>query len=453
MVPKVAAKGTSFKGAGLYYLHDKDAKTTERVAFTHTENLATDDPDLALKMMAHTAINQNQIKAANGAARTGRKLTYPVYTYSLSWATDEQPTREQMIEAGQQTLKRLGLDGHEVLMVSHNDEPHPHIHLIVNRVHPQTGKAASLSNDHLNLSRWAEGYEREQGKIRCEQRVLNNEARRQGQFVKDLQSLRPMTFHQWRRQRGRDAFYVRQTTAKNLAAYHAGQHQALRDRHAAQRDDLYDRKEETIRQFRLALREQNRANWSSLYRQQRQEKRALNAAQNTAYSRLRYYLEHRGHDLRGQTRSGARKIVTEAVRAVLGGDNPHGALSRKHEAERAALARSGRRQIMDKIHEINERYREDLKQLTQAQMSERQKVEEGQKRDQRTLDAEHTRQSKQRARDIKEGRDRQQFREEVGKDVSDEFARRVRRRLEQMKKRRAAERSRDKGKDRGRERE
>lgn len=136
--------------------------------------------------MAHTAINQNRIKAASGDARTGRKLAYPVYTYSLPWAPDQQPRQEQMIEAGLQTLKELGLEGHEVLMVAHRDEPHPHIHLIVNRVHPQAGKAASLSNDHLNLSRWAEAYEREQGKIRCEQRVLNNEARRKGRFVKDL---------------------------------------------------------------------------------------------------------------------------------------------------------------------------------------------------------------------------------------------------------------------------
>src|SRR5690606_6197900 len=113
--------------------------------------------------------------------------------------------------------------------------------------------------------------------------------------------------------------------------------------------------------------------------QQRQEKRALNAAQRTAYSRLRYYLEHRGHDPRGRTNSGARKIVIEAVRAVLGGDNPHGALSRKHEAERAALAGEGRAENQDKIREINERYREDLKQLRQAQAAERQKVEQGQK--------------------------------------------------------------------------
>jgi hypothetical protein len=427
MVPKVAAKGTSFKGAGLYYLHDKQARTTERVAFTHTEGLATNDPELALKMMAHTAINQNRIKDANGAARTGRKLTYPVYTYSLSWATDEQPSQEQMIEAGQQTLKELGLDGHEVLMVAHNDEPHPHIHLIVNRVHPQTGIAAALSNDHLKLSRWAEAYERKHGKIRCEQRVINNEARRQGQFVKDRRSLRPMHLPSvaaaaWQGRVLRPPDYGKKSRRLPCRAASGATRPACRTARRSLRS-----KGGTHQAVPGGAPEAKPPKWAELYRQQRQEKRDLNAAQRTAYSRLRYYLEapwprsapshHFGAAKdRGRSRArGARR--RQSARRLS---------SRKHEAERAALAKEGRALIMDQIQEINERYREDLKQLRQAQTAERQKFEQGQKRDERALEAEHTRQSQQRARDIKEGRDRQQFREEVGKDVSDEFARRVR---------------------------
>ena len=55
MVPKIAAKGKNFKGAGDYYLHDKNADTKERVAFTHTLNLPTDDPEKAIRLMARTA--------------------------------------------------------------------------------------------------------------------------------------------------------------------------------------------------------------------------------------------------------------------------------------------------------------------------------------------------------------------------------------------------------------
>lgn len=443
MVPKVAAKGTSFKGAGLYYLHDKDAATAERVAFTRTENLATDDPDLALKMMAHTAMRQNEIKAASGAKRTGRKLAYPVYTYSLSWAPEEEPTQEQMIEAAHETLKVLGLDGHEVLMVAHNDMPHPHIHLIVNRVHPETGKAATLSNDHLKLSRWAEAYEKKHGKIFCEQRVKNNEARRKGQFVKDRKSLGLGHFHRWRRDRIMGAAAARQATAQNLAARHARQRQALADYHTGWKKALYEQKEERIRLLREELKQQNRPYWAELYRRQREEKKALNEAQKTAVGRLRHHLYLRRHDPRTHSRSGRRAMVADALRAVFGQDNPHGALSRKHEAERTALSNATRPKMREGIREINQRYRQDVARTKEAENLETQRQNQAAER--QKLQREQSRESQQLARDIKTGRDKEQFRAEGGKTAKDEFNQRVRQRIKKSKARRERNRGKDKG--------
>lgn len=449
MVPKVAARGTSFKGAGLYYLHDKGASSAKRVAFTHTENLATDDPDRALRMMAHTAMRQNEIKAANGGARTGRKLTYPVYAYSLSWAPDEAPTQDQMIEAARESLTALGLDRHEVLMVAHNDEPQPHIHLIVNRVHPETGKAATLSNDHLTLSRWAEAYEKRQGKIRCEERVRNNEARREGRFVKDRRSLGPGHFHRWRRDRIMGAAAARKATAENLAAYHAGQRQALADQHAARRETLYEDKEESIRLFRAQLKERNRPKWAQMYRRQREEKKALNEAQKTAYTRLRHHLEQRGHDPRSPNRAGPRALIADAVRAVFGRDNPHGALTRKHRAERAALVGETRTEIREGIRDINLRYRQDLARMRESESRETLRQTQQAERD--ALAREQSRQSQQLARDIKTGGDKEQFRAEGGKTAMDDFNRRVAERLKETRKRDTRQRGRDR--DGGRERE
>lgn len=449
MVPKVAARGTSFKGAGLYYLHDKGALSADRVAFTHTENLATDDPDLALRMMAHTAMRQNEIKAAHGARRTGRKLTYPVYTYSLSWAPDEEPTQEQMIEAARETLNTLGLDGHEVLMVAHNDEPHPHIHLIVNRVHPETGKAATLSNDHLTLSRWAEAYEKEQGKIRCEERVKNNEARRKGRFVKDRRGLGPGHFHRWRRDRIRGAGAARRATAENLAAYHAGQRQALADHQAARREVLYENKEEQIRLFRAHLKDRNRPKWAGMYRRQREEKKALNKAQKTAYTRLRHHLKPRGDDPRSRTRTGRKAMVADAARAVFGRDNPHGALTRKHQAERAALVNETRIEIREGIRDINRRYRQDVARMKETESQE--KLRQTQDAQRHALAREQSRESQQLARDIKTGRDKEQFRAEGGKTAMDEFNQRVAERIKQSRKRNAQQRRKDR--DGGRERD
>jgi len=449
MVPKVAAKGTSFKGAGLYYLHDKDALTSERVAFTYTENLATNDPELAIKIMAHTAMRQNEIKAANGGARTGRKLAYPVYTYSLSWAPEEEPTQEQMIEAAQETLKVLGLAGHEVLMVAHSDMAHPHIHLIVNRVHPETGKAAVLSKDHLALSRWAEAYEREQGKIRCEERVKNNEARRKGQFVKDRRSLRLGHFHRWRRDRVMGAVAAREAAARDLAARHARRLEVQREYHAGWKRALYRQKEERIRLLREDLNQQNRPYWSELYRRQRREKKALNEAQKTAVGRLRHHLHLRLHDPRNSNRSGRRAMVADAMRAVFGADNPHGALARKHEAERAALSNATRPKLREGIREINQRYRQDVARMKEAESREKLRQSLAAERD--ALAREQSRESQQLARDIKTGRDKEQFRAEGGKTAMDEFNKRVARRIKKNRERNAQQRGKDR--DGGRERD
>lgn len=434
MVPKIAGKGTSFKGAGLYYLHDKKAATAARVAFTRTENLPTDNAELALRYMAYTAMRQEELKAASGCARTGRKLTQSVYTYSLSWAPGEKPAREEMIEAGRETLKALGLDHHETLMVAHNDEPHPHLHLIVNRVHPATGKAATLSNDRLALSRWAEAYERRQGEIRCEQRVINNAARRQGQFVKDRRSLDAAAFHRWRKEQLRAAFQVRQAEQKNLSAYHQGQRQAL-----------HDEKELRIAARRAEIRARNRPEWAALYRRQAQETRALDQTRRSALSRLMYWMRHRQE-------IGTPGGLAGAFAALRGHYGPvfAGAMRTRHEAERKAMARRVSEQNRQAIREENQAYRAELAHIKQLQAQETRRLKDI-----------HAQQSQDLARGIRERAGEREFQKAAGKEgaqdrdgtsagtMSEEFNERVGRRIRKARKRDEQRR----GKGYGRERE
>lgn len=179
MVPKLAAKGTSFKGAAAYYLHDKGASTSERVAWTATVNLATNNPQAAWRVMAATAKDQAHLKEQAGIATTGRKSADVVLAYSLAWHPDEKAglTREEMLLAAHASIKALGAEHCQALIVAHQDEPHPHLHVILNRVSPKDGRMLSSSKEKLNLSRWAEAYERGRGKIYCEERVANNQAR------------------------------------------------------------------------------------------------------------------------------------------------------------------------------------------------------------------------------------------------------------------------------------
>ncbi len=161
MVPAITAGGRSFRGAALYYLHDKrqpgeaERLTSDRVVWVETVNLPTGDPERAWRIMAHTALAQAELKAAAGTKATGRKLAKPVFAYSIAWHPGERPTKAEMREAARSSLEAQGLE--EAIILCHTDEPQTHVHIIVNRVHPVTGKAATLSNSKLKLSQWAEG--------------------------------------------------------------------------------------------------------------------------------------------------------------------------------------------------------------------------------------------------------------------------------------------------------
>jgi hypothetical protein len=178
MVPRITSKGRSFKGAGAYFLHDLGKATTaERVQFVHTVNMLTDDPDKALKVMAWTAEHANDLKVASGQKLTGRKAQNPVYTYALAWAPDQNPEQAHMVEFGLRSLETLGVAEHEALFIAHNDTDHKHLHVIVNRTHPVTGLMAKMGHDQNLLSRLAQTYEEETGRVYCHERVANNRRR------------------------------------------------------------------------------------------------------------------------------------------------------------------------------------------------------------------------------------------------------------------------------------
>ena len=177
MIPAVAGSGSSFKGAAAYYLHDKDADTRERIAWTHTENLLTNDPEKAWKVMAWTAMHQGTLKKSAGVKATGQKLKAPVYAFSISWHPEQKPDKAHMLATMRQALANLGMADHQAIFVCHNDEPHPHVHAMVNRVHPVTGKAASIGKDWEKFQAMALHYERQHGKIYCPAREKNARGR------------------------------------------------------------------------------------------------------------------------------------------------------------------------------------------------------------------------------------------------------------------------------------
>ena len=189
MIIRIEAPGGSFLGAGNYYLHDKlnqqqaeAARSGERIAlrgqsddrvwFTDTRNTLNSDPERALEEMWRTANDQAYLKLQAGVKRGGRVCEDPVKTISLSWHKDDRPDPQHMVESADAFLKHMGWDGHQAVFVGHNDTEHRHIHIILNRVNPETGRTLDDYRERKRAQVWALAYEKEHDNVRCEEREL-----------------------------------------------------------------------------------------------------------------------------------------------------------------------------------------------------------------------------------------------------------------------------------------
>lgn len=177
MIVRIGKGGKSFKGLAEYLAHDPKARTDERVDWTHTHNLANDDVPSAVDEMLWTARNAELLKQEAGVRAGGRPTEYPVQEVSLNWSPDDKPTREHMIETSKAFLHHMKWQEHQVVMIAHNDKPYAHVHLMINAIHPETGRHLDDSLERRRAQAWALAYEREQGRIYCEQRLINVEDR------------------------------------------------------------------------------------------------------------------------------------------------------------------------------------------------------------------------------------------------------------------------------------
>jgi len=85
----------------------------------------------------------------------------------ISWRDGEHPTNTQAFEAGRAALASLGLDAYQHVMAVHREETgNDHLHVAVNRVHPETYRGAYLSKSYYALDRAMREIELRQGSER-----------------------------------------------------------------------------------------------------------------------------------------------------------------------------------------------------------------------------------------------------------------------------------------------
>ena len=124
----VSSSGKSFRALAAYLAAGRTGEERDRVAWSVARNLPTDQPELAATFMRATAAQSTKVEK-------------PVYHLVLSFDPADMPDRAAMERVADKVLNRLGLAEHQAVIVAHHDRSHAHVHLLVNRVHPELGRA------------------------------------------------------------------------------------------------------------------------------------------------------------------------------------------------------------------------------------------------------------------------------------------------------------------------
>ena len=146
----VSSSSRSFKSLGNYLVVGRGGEEPNRVAWSTARNLPTDDPQLAAKIMRATAA-QNV------------RVDQPVYHLALSFDPRDAVDRQQMERVADRVLVELGLRDYQCLIVAHGDRQHPHLHILINRVHPLSHKAWDRWQDYPIVQRVLRDEERALG--------------------------------------------------------------------------------------------------------------------------------------------------------------------------------------------------------------------------------------------------------------------------------------------------
>jgi hypothetical protein len=146
----VSTTGRTFAGLARYLLHGRTGREHDRVAWTKTHNLVLHDPERAARLMQATAAQNHRVE-------------HPVYHLVVSFDPQDHPTPAIMRQVADRLLADLRLAEHQALVVAHKDRAHAHLHVVVNRVHPDSGRAWNPWQDFVDTQRTLRTLERELG--------------------------------------------------------------------------------------------------------------------------------------------------------------------------------------------------------------------------------------------------------------------------------------------------
>ena len=107
---------------------------TRHVLWMDRRNLPTQTAEATACLMQATATQSVRVQR-------------PAYWLSISFDPSDEVSRATVAHVTDAVLSKLGVTEHQVLIVVHGEAHHPHVHVVVNRVHPIRHRAWNPSWD------------------------------------------------------------------------------------------------------------------------------------------------------------------------------------------------------------------------------------------------------------------------------------------------------------------
>ncbi len=112
----------------------------EKVEYVAITNCSSDDPEWAMLEMQAT-------QDANTRAKGDK-----TYHLVVSFPEGENPSHEQLRDIEAEVCRFVGLGDHQRLSAVHTDTDNLHMHIAINKIHPETLKMVEPYYDHYRLS-------------------------------------------------------------------------------------------------------------------------------------------------------------------------------------------------------------------------------------------------------------------------------------------------------------
>ena len=158
----MSSSSRTFASLADYLARGKSGDEPDRVAWSASRNLPTNEPELTGKIMRATAAQNDRVRD-------------PVYHLALSFDPTDQVDRATMERVADRVIAALHLQEHQILIVAHGDRAHPHMHLLVNRVHPETGRVWNRWQDRPIIQQVLREEEKALGLRRVPGRLTSRE--------------------------------------------------------------------------------------------------------------------------------------------------------------------------------------------------------------------------------------------------------------------------------------